>query len=628
MRKSILIPLVVFSLLFSAINTQGQFSQTSSAGATICWPQNWWVGMKTNRVLLVIQGARIGLNTAEISYPGVSIVKQFPGEDRDISYLFVEIEILPTAQPGDVPIQIMNSGKVASTHNFVLNQREKNINPPQLNGADVIYQILPDRFANGDPSNDNIPGFFERAERTNPSGIHGGDIAGIIKNINYIEQLGATAVELTPLYESNQLVQSYDKFAPTNNYSIDPHFGSMNDLTQMIHAFQTRNMKVILTQVLNKIGNQHPFALRPPKRDWIHPRPLTTMQPTAPNPVIFSDPYASKEDLERHSTVWESFDTPALNQSLDEVRRFIVQNVIWWIESTGVDGIKIEKLHLNSPLLIKELCEAINSEYPQLNVIGSQNAGLVVHNYYSKEGLDEESYFSHVTDMPLYKELLDAFANYQNTNESLMGIYKTIASDMIYEDPSNQLVIPGDGHDMTRLFTLAEKDPAIYRMYMGFLLTVRGIPSFLYGSEIQMEGMAFEGNGFLRGDFPGGWPDDQVNIFEQTGLSPKQKEAYKFMSILLAWRKANPELMRSKTIHFEPRDDIYAYFRYTDNKKLLVIINNNQDSPRRIETFRFAATTGKFDKVFNIITNEVTPGLGSIVLNPKGIVILELTSGN
>ena len=625
MRKLILTTLAVLSLLFSTINTQGQFSQTN----TTCWPQNWWVGMKTNRVLLIIQGTRIGLNTAEISYPGVSIVKQYPGEDRDISYLFVEIEISPSAQPGDVPIQIVNAGKTIATYKFILNERIKDINPPQLNGADVIYQILPDRFANGEPLNDNIPGFFERADRTSPSGIHGGDFAGIIKNINYIEQLGVTTVELTPVYESNQLVQSYDKFAPTNNYNIDPHFGSMEELTQMISAFQTRNMKVILTQVLNKVGNQHPFAQRQPKRDWIHPRPTNNLQTAiTPNPILFADPYASKEDIERLSSSWESFDTPPFNQSIDEVRRFLVQNVIWWIESTGADGIKIDKLHANSPLLIKELCTAINSEYPNFNVIGAPNVGLVVHNYYSKEGLEEETSFSHVTDMPLYKEFSDAFADYQNPNEALMGIYKTISSDLIYEDPSNQLIVIGDNHDMTRLFTLSEKDPAIFRLYMGFLLTVRGIPSFLYGSEIQMEGLAFEGNGFVRGGLPGGWSGDQVNVFNQAGLSPRQKETYKFISSLLEWRKANPELMKSKTIHFEPRDDIYAYFRYTDEKKLLVIINNNPNSPRRIETHRFSSTVGKVDKIRNVVTNETLPGLGSLVLNPKSILILELTNGN
>ena len=205
-------------------------------------------------------------------------------------------------------------------------------------------------------------------------------------------------------------------------------------------------------------------------------------------------------------------------------------------------------------------------------------------------------------------------------------LFRSIASDLIYKNASNQLIVTGDAHDLTRLFTLSDKDPAIFRMYMGFLLTVRGIPSFLYGSEIQMEGLALEGSGFVRADFPGGWKNDQISAFNQASLAVRQRDALRFITTLLQYRKANTELMQGKTIHFEPREEIYAYFRTSGKKKLLVIINNNPDLPRRIESGRFADTVGKIDQVTNIISGETTSGLGNLILNPKSIMILELTN--
>ncbi|MBN1116683.1 MAG: cyclomaltodextrinase C-terminal domain-containing protein, partial [Bacteroidales bacterium] len=465
---------------------------------------------------------------------------------------------------------------------------------------------------------------FERADRMNPSGVHGGDLQGITSAVDYIANLGITTIELTPLYESNQLVLSYEKFSPTNHYSVDPRLGNPEELRKLVTTYQEKGMKVILTQVLHKIGNQHILAQKPPFFDWIHERP--SIQSPTPNPVVFADPNASQEDLNRHTKVWEAFDTPVLNHELETVRRYLIQNTIWWIETSGVDGIRIEKTHLNSPIILKELCEEIRKEYPKLNLISSPQTDMVVHNNYWKEGPGLNPQFTHVSDMPLNFKMIDAFAEYQKSNEALIGIYKIIASDLIYNDPSNQTIITGDAHDLTRLFTLADKDPVIFRIYMGFLLTVRGIPSFLYGSEIQMEGLGLEGSGFVRGDFPGGWNNDRVSALNQNTLSVQQRDGLHFVTTLLKYRKDNPAIMQGKTIQFEPRDDIYAYFRCSEKKKLLVIINNNQDSPRRLESNRFNSSVGKIQQVVNVISGEISSGLGNIILNPKSILILELTN--
>ena len=617
MRKIVFLLSIVFVLM--PVESQ------SRRDATTSFPPSWWVGMENNRVQIIIRGNFIGVGTATINYPGVIIVKQFPGYGRESNYLFVEIEISRTASPGVVPIIISHSGRT-TTHNFQLQQRKKVINPILLNGTDVIYQIVPDRFANGDTSNDIVQGFFEQIDRTNPSAIHGGDILGITKNINYIEKLGVTAVNLTPIYETNQLIQSYDKFAPTNHYNIDPRLGTFEEFSNMVSALQNRHIKVLLTMVLNKMGYQHPFVINRPVQDWIYEKPDINLFIT-PNNTLFADPYASKEDLDLHySYYWADLHIPALNHNIEHVRKFLIQNVIWWIETTQIDGIVLEDLQLCGHLLLKELCTAINKEYPKFNFIGIPNTDLVVHNHFWKDGLLDEQCFSHVSDYPLYMEVQDAFAEYKNTNDALKGVYKTLASDIIYDDPVNQLVIFCDGHDLTRLFTLAEKNMSVFKMYVGFLLTTRGIPSFLYGSEVIMEGLSAGGYGFVRGDFPGGWKGDTFNAFNPTTIPSKQREAYTFFTNLLDWRKNNPELMQSEIVQFEPTDDVYAYFRSAGNKKLLVIINNNPNVPRRMETNRFAKTVGKIDRAKDIITGEVYSGLGNLILNPKSILILELTN--
>jgi neopullulanase len=613
----------VTGLLFVLIIAIGSLNAQPRGTAIQCWPHEWWVGMKNNHLLLLLYGTDMSLNTAAITYPGVRIVKQYPATSR--SYLFVEIEIQPNATPTTFPIQLNHGGRIVGSFNFNLLARKGAFLPRKLTGADVIYQIVPDRFVNDNSGNDNVTGFFERSDRMNPSGIHGGDFAGVIKASSYLRQLGITSIELTPVYESNQLVLSYERFAPTNFYKVDPRLGTMTELASLVTHYRSSDIKVILTKVLHKTGNQNLLAQNPPSTDWLLSR--GTQASGNVNPIVFGDPYASREDLNRHGKRWDAFDTPSWNHNNEDLRRFLIQNVIWWIESVRPDGLKIDKSHLSSTQLLAELSQTVNREYPEINLISSPRVDILSHNSFWKNGNDNAFAFTHVSDMPLYSVWEDGFAEYLKSEEALHNIYRVIAGDRIYMNPASQLVFTGDNHDLTRMFTLAEKDIGIFRMYMGFLLTVRGIPSFLYGTEILMEGLAPEGAGFVRGGFPGGWRDDRVSAFNPATLSNMQREGLRFVTAILNWRKQNPEIMQGTTIHFEPRDDVYAFMRVGGDKKLLVILNNNPDSARRLEQSRFAESTGKISQVINVVTGEMSSGLGNLILNPKSIVILEL-SGN
>jgi glycosidase len=608
----------MFAMLFIASSSKAQ----ASGNKLQCWPQEWWTGMEYNKVLLLLHGNSISTASATISHPGVSIINQYGASNK--SFLFVEIEISQNASPGIVPIRIARATTLVGTFNFTLNIRQENYSPLPITGADAIYQIVPDRFVNGNPSNDNIGGLYEQADRSNPSGVHGGDIAGLSNTISYVKDLGITAIELTPLYESNQLILSYDKFAPTSHFSTDNRLGSLDEIKNTIQQYRNSQIKVILTQVLHKAGNQHFLMQNMPDQDWVAKRDLLALD--KPNTVVFADPYAAVEDISSHSNMWESFDNPALNHQNQALRRYLIQHVIWWVESLQPDGIKIDKTHFNHPELLSQLTQILHDNYPGLNILSAPNTTNQAHNAYWRSGGAKDFQFTHVTDGPLKEAANDAFAAYTATHEALTPTYETLAADHIYSNAINQLVYSVDDHTSTRLFTLAEKDLAIYKLHMGFLLTTRGIPSFLYGSELLLDGYSPEGQGFVRRDFPGGWTGDKVSAFNLATLSPAQREALQFTTTVLNWRKNNPEVFEGSMIQLEPFEDVYAYIRVGKSKKLLVIINNHSSAPRRIEESKFQYSIDPTLKVTNIINGEESYGLGNLILSHKSILMLELTT--
>lgn len=584
-----------------------------------CWPDQWWVGMKYNKVLLLIGGNDLSNCQAVVKQSGVKVINQFPGDTK--GYLFVEIEIAKDALHGTFPITITRGNSTVGNVNFELKARQYNYYPARLTGADAIYQIFIDRFVNGNPKNDNVSGMYEPADRSNPSGVHGGDIAGVAKALPYLKDLSVTAVELSPLYESNQFTLSYERTSPTSHYKVDPRIGSISEIKNTINLYKENGFKVIITGILHKTGNQHPLTMNPPQNDWIFRRNVVAFE--KPDHFLYADPYASWEDIEQHGSIWEAFDVPSLNQNNSLLRRYLVQHLLWWVETLHPDGIRIEQSHLNTGEMLSEASQALREDFPDLNIISDPVTGNIVHNKHWMTG--NAPGFTHVTDGPLRQAFMDSFAEYSKTTDALMPIYETLASDIIYGNAPNQLIFAGDDGRSTRLFTLAEKDPAIFRMYMGFLLSVRGIPSFLYGTELLTEGYIPEGKGFVRRDFPGGWDFDAVSAFNKESLNNQQKEVYRFVSAILKWRRENPDVMQGGMIHFQPADDVYAYIRTGKNKKLLVLINNHPTSPRRIESSRFFRSLDQSISVKNIVTGDTASGIGNLILNHKSILLLEIT---
>lgn len=606
--------------LFMLLLTNPASYSQPAAGKLQSVPRQWWIGMNYNKVLLVISGSNLQNGKATVSYPGVSIISQYDASNK--SHFFLELEISKSALPGSFPILISKGNTPVGSVNFELKARQYNYLPKKISGADAVYQIVPDRFVNANPLNDNLSGMYEPADRSNPSGVHGGDIAGISKALPYLKELGITAIELTPLYESNQFVLSYERFSPTSHYDADPRIGTLEEIKNTINQYRDNNIKVILTAVLHKAGNQHPLAQNPPQNDWIVKRDGVALE--KPKHFLYADSYASPEDIDRHASIWESFDIPSFNQNSQELRRYLVQHLIWWVETLHPDGLKIDHSQLNTTAMLSEATNALKADFPKLNLISAPATNNVVHNWYWMTGIDKFK-FTHLTDAPLNMAFSDSFAEFTRSSDALKPIYETLASDVIYGDAPNKMMFFGDDHRSSRLFTLAEKDPAIFKIYMGFLLTTRGIPAFLYGTELLQEGYVLEGNGFVRRDFPGGWDKDISSAFDMSSLTNQQREAHKFISAILQWRRDNPEVMEGSMVHFEPIEDVYAYIREGQSKKLLVLINNHPSSPRRIGNTKFASSLGQSITVKNIVTGDMSSGIGNLILSHKSILILEIS---
>jgi neopullulanase len=356
---------IVFLVLLLSI-TQSSWSQFN-ANKMACWPQEWWIDMKYNKVQVLIKGNNISTAKAAVSHSGVSIINQFGAKNKD--YLFVELDIKENASAGMFAIRITRGNTPLGTVNFTLRNRTYEYAPSPLTGADAIYQIVPDRFVNGNTKNDNIIDLFEKTDRSNPSGVHGGDIQGLSNAMNYIKDLGFNSLELTPLYASNQLTLSYDKFSPTSHFDIDKRLGTLSEIKNTIQQFRNNQIKVIITLVMHKAGNQHPVIRNPPDPDWVFKRDLLALE--KPTPLVFADPYAAQEDIERHSKIWESFDRPALNHQNKELKRYLIQHALWWVETFLPDGIKIRPDPPYAiPELLSELTRSACGRVPQAEYPG------------------------------------------------------------------------------------------------------------------------------------------------------------------------------------------------------------------------------------------------------------------
>ncbi|MEI8111725.1 MAG: glycoside hydrolase family 13 protein [Chitinophagia bacterium] len=545
-------------------------------------PLNWFIGMKNPRLQLLVNGDEIGLATPSIQYPGVTIEKVHKANSKN--YLFIDLIIQPNTKPGTVTIRFEKNGKTIASYPYSLLARKQL--PNQFKGftaADVVYLIMPDRFANGDPTNDIISGMKEnRVNRAQPGGRHGGDIRGIIQHLDYIQQMGYTAIWCTPMLENNMAGYSYHGYSITNHYKVDPRYGTMEDYISLSAKAKEKGIKLIFDEVLNHCGSEHWWMKDLPFPNWINK--ADSFQLSTHRRTTNQDPYAASYDKDLMTRGWFDKTMPDLNGENPFMANYLIQRSIWFTETLQLGGIRQDTYGYSNKKFLQQWSCRMMEEYPAFSMVGEEwSYNPLIESYWQKGKINHDGYKSclnTVMDFPLQQALTEGIREQERPYSStgFTRMYEAIANDFAYANP-NQMLVFGDNHDMDRLFTQMKGDIALTKMAITYLLTIRGIPQFLYGTEILADNSQhLSDHGYIRIDFPGGWNGDSSNAFTGKGLTAEQLDMQLFMKKMLNWRKQHPAIYSGATLHFAPFEGIYVYFRYNKTETLMVVMNRNTNA--------------------------------------------------
>lgn len=585
-------------------------------------PPHWWTGFEQRELQLLFTGPDVCEWSARVDYPGVRVARTVRAEH--CGYLFVYLDIAPDAQAGTLDIELSAPGREPITEEYTLYSRR---NPPRpaFGAEDAIYLITPDRFANGDPTNDAVEGYGDRPDRDEPYGRHGGDIAGIEAHLDYIAELGFTALWINPLLENAMPRFSYHGYAITDLYAVDPRFGSNESFRALVDAADERGIKIIMDQVVNHVGSSHPWISEPPSSDWINFGNSFVYGSRARTTNL--DPYAARSDIRLNADGWFSAAMPDLNQNNPLLADYLVQNSIWWIEYAGLGGIRQDTYPHNDKHFMAEWSERIMTEYPKFNIVGEEwSANPVVTSYWQAGKVNHDGYRSSlpsVFDFPVQAALLDALTATEPKHGTVWDpLYEVIGMDFLYPDPNN-LVIFADNHDKSRVFTVLGEDMDLFRMAMVFLATMRGIPQLYYGTEILMSNPGTESHGIIRSDFPGGWPGDERNAFEGKGLSPAAAEARQTVQRLFNWRKSTAVVQTGRFMHYTPLENTYVYFRYGESDAVMVIMNRARN-PVVLDTKRFAERLHGFSRGSDVLSGAQYELAATLTIPARSVLLLEL----
>lgn len=627
MRKTIFLVTTRIGWILAAICL---YQPAARAQISRAEPLNWFIGMKNPRLQLMVEGPGIGTASPSLRYLGVSIEKVVPADSKN--YLFIHLLIQPGTKPGSVPIVFRYSNNTTDTLRYRLLPRERD--PKELKGfqsSDVVYLIMPDRFANGDPSNDVVAGMKEAAVRREfPGGRHGGDLRGIINHLDYIKDMGFTAIWCTPLLENNMATYSYHGYSITDHYRIDPRYGTMEDYRELAMKARDKGIKLIFDEVLNHCGSEHRWMKDLPMKDWINK--ADAYQITTHKRTTNQDPYASNYDRDLMTRGWFDKTMPDMNSENPLVATYLIQRSIWFTETLQLGGIRQDTYGYSNKEFLRQWSCRMMQEYPNFSMVGEEwSYNPLIESYWQQGKKNSDGYISclnTVMDFPLQQALVNGIREQEIpwTSTGLTRLYEALANDFAYANP-NQMLVFGDNHDMDRLFTQLNEDTALMKMAITYLVTMRGIPQFLYGTEILASNSKHPNDhGHIRIDFPGGWAGDSVNAFTGKGLSLAQKNMQQFMRTMLHWRQQHPAITQGKTLHFAPFDGMYIYFRHTPGDTLMVVMNRNEKE-MLLDTHRFAEILSQQSIAHPIFQSQSFPLIEPLRIAPKSALVAEIKRG-
>ena len=587
-------------------------------------PPFWWAGMKNTELQIMVYGKAIGSLRPEMVYDGVEIKKTVSVENPN--YLFLYLEIAPNSSPGKFIIDFKNSkGNVRESVSFELLEREDgSAERKGYDNSDVMYLITPDRFANGNLTNDSVASLSEGVDRTNKWGRHGGDIQGIINNLDYLKDLGFTAVWINPVLENNQKEQSYHGYSTTDFYKVDPRFGSNEEYRGLSKKAGEKGIKLIMDMIMNHCGSGHWWMDDLPSGDWLN-SPNEYVK-TSHRRTTLRDAYSSQYDKRNFTDGWFVPTMPDLNQRNSQLAKYLIQNTIWWIEFADLSGIRMDTYPYSDKDFMTDWTCSIMQEYPYFNICGEEwslNPAVLAYWQQGKDNPDGyTSCLPGLLDFPLQNALVKALTEEEKSDAGMINLYDMLSNDFLYVDPFKHVIFP-DNHDMSRIYSQLGEDYNLYKLAMVYFTTIRGTPQFYYGTEVLMSNMGDNSHGNIRSDFPGGWQGDKINGFSGKGLTGKQLEAQTFIKKLLNWRKNSKVIHQGKLMHFVPIDGVYVYFRYDENKKVMIVLNKSKEK-KGLDLKPFAEMLNGSISGLDVITGKKVFLQALLEIDSKQPMIIEL----
>jgi glycosidase len=594
---------------------------------TNVYPTNWWVGMKETSLQLMVHKKDIGAATVRMSpYAGVSLVKTYVPENKN--YVFIDLNIAPTAKPGKLNFTFQQNSR-SESFAYELKKRDPSNGRARVKGvtsSDLVYLIMPDRFSNGDPANDVVKtSRDDQSDRTNPFLRHGGDLKGVENKLDYLKDLGATTIWLTPVVENDMplmnewgnRVAGYHGYWFTDHYTVDPRLGGNAAYKTMIETAHNKGLKVIQDAVYNHVGSYHWFILDQPMKDWLNNWPA--YQGSNHKEEVFFDPYVTKIDKDIMVGGWFVPHLPDLNLRNPWLAKFLIQHAIWTTEEFGIDGWRVDTYKYCDEQFMNNVNAALEREFPAITIFGEAWCNTPMASaYFVKNNLDVP--FKHnlqgVTDFPVAFGMKDAALN--NPTQ----LYSLLAQDVLYKDPLRNCIFL-ENHDMDRILSVLGDDISKLKIANGLLLTMRGIPQIYYGTEVLMKNFKRPSDAEVRRDFIGGWSDDKETRFTAAGRSEAENDFFNYFRTIAQYRLRSEALQKGKTLQYQPQDNVYVYFRYTGKQRIMCVINPGE-AAKDINLTRFTEGLGGKTAGKEIIKGQDLQLTDKLNVPAKTFMIIEL----
>ena len=639
--KKMLLFLGIISLTIHQINAQNLTIKRVD-------PTNWYVGMKNPALQLLVYGTNIKGSKLAINYAGITVQKVHEVENPN--YLFVDLLIAPETKAGTFTIELSKTvavetpmkskTKKPATVDQVLKitrpyeLKVRTAKPQTIDSKDFVYLVLPDRFSNGDPSNDKFADMADpAADRKSPYLRHGGDLQGITNHLDYIKEMGATTLWLNPVIENNQpqtdeggaMRSAYHGYGFTDQYNVDRRLGGNEAYKKMVDATHAKGLKVMQDAVYNHVGINHWILKDMPMKNWLNQWDSYTNTSYHDEPVV-DILHNNKSDFKVMQNGWFVPFLPDLNQRNTYVEKYLIQHALWTVEYFNIDGWRIDTSQYNDLEFMNRCNTALLDEYPKMYITAENSVTSPISQaYYVKNTFNTpfKSNCPSANDFTLYHELEIALIEPYSWGKGLHRLYAALANDLIYQDPSVNLTFL-DNHDQNRFFSMVKEDFQKYKMGVGFLLTTRGVPQLYYGTEILMKNFKDPSDAEVRQDFPGGFAGDIKNKFNASDRTPQENEAFDFVKKLANYRKNSSALQTGKLVQYLPEKGVYVYFRQDTDKTVMVIMNQNAEE-NKVNTKRFAENIGSSTKGKNVLTDATLSDISSITVPAMSIQVIELT---